>query len=151
MCSTFISCLTFNVFNICKVQHLWCTWWTALDLWMTATVWSRCGKTEVIGMHWVGRWQFLHLILLLSQHWWGGGVPSGVAWQMSDPPLDPPSRFPSWEGWSSILHASSYAEEDNSLEPPSTEGWQFFQPWCQMASNIMDRQQKHFLDTRPSL
>ena len=79
-----------------------------------------------------------------------GGIPTKVAQLMSDPPLDPPFRFPSWEGWSSILRASGYADEDDSLGPPFAEGWQFFWPWCQMASDMMDGQQKHFLHMRPT-
>ena len=70
---------------------------------------------------------------------------------MSGPPSDPPSRFPLWEGQSSIFHASGYAEEDDLLGPPSAEGWQFFHLWCQMASDVMDRQQKHFSHLRPNL
>ena len=118
---------------------------------MTATVWSRCGKTEVIGMCQVGGWLCLHLILLLSPYWWGRGVPNGVTLQMSDPTLDPPSRFPSWEGWSSIHGAGDYASKDDSSGPPSTEDWQFFWLWHWMASDIMDRQQKHFSHMKPNL
>ena len=43
---------------------------------MTATVQSRYGKTEVIGMHWVGWLQFLHLIHFPSPYWRGGGWPN---------------------------------------------------------------------------
>ena len=42
---------------------------------------------------------------------------------MSGPPSDPPSRFLSWESQSSMLHASDYIDEDDSLALPSTEGW----------------------------
>ena len=70
---------------------------------------------------------------------------------MLDPPLDPPSRFPLWEGQSSILHDSGYADEDDSSGPPSPESWQFFHLWCQMASDVMDGQRKHFSHMRPNL
>ena len=70
---------------------------------------------------------------------------------MLGPPSDPLSRFPLWGGQSSILCASGYADKDDSLGPPSAEGWQFFWPWCQMASDVVDRQQKHFLHMRPNL
>ena len=65
--------------------------------------------------------------------------------------LGPLSRYPLWEGQSSVLHASGYADEDDSLGPLSTEGWQFIWPWCQMASNMMDGQWKHFSHMRPNL
>ena len=103
---------------------------------MTATVWSRYRKTEVIGMCQVGRWWLLHLICLLDPYWWGGSVPDGLTWLLLDSPLDPPSRFLFREGWSKVLCASSYAEEDDSLGPPSAEGWQFFWPWCQMVPSF---------------
>ena len=50
-----------------------------------------------------------------------------------------------------MLCASGYADEDDLLGPPSTEGWQLFCPWHQMASDMMDGQQKHFLHMRPNL
>ena len=43
--------------------------------------------------------------------------------QMLGPPSDPPFRFLLWEGQSSVLCASGHAEEDDSLGPPSAEGW----------------------------
>ena len=104
-------------------------WQTALDSWMAVTAQSGCWETEVISMHQVGRWLFLHLILLLIPYWLGGSIPNKVAQQMLDPPIDPPSRFPLWEGQSSIFCAGGYTDKDDSLGPPSPEGWQFFQPW----------------------
>ena len=111
-------------------------------------VWEDWGDRDVSGLQ-VADPLSDHPSKLMLMGW--GGLPNKVAWQMSDPLLDPLSRFPSREGWSSILCASGYAHEDDSLGPPSPEGWQFFQPWQQMASNVMDGQPKHFSHTRPHL
>ena len=101
----------------------------ALDSQMAATVQSGCGKTEVIGIFGLvgggpsipsSVWAYADGV---------GGISNKVAQWMLDPPLDPPSRLPSREGWSSIFHTSGYANKNDSLGPPSPEGRQFFLLW----------------------
>ena len=73
-----------------------------------------------------------------------GAVPNKMAQRISDPPLDPPSRFLLRKGWPSAFCASSYANQDDSLGPPSPGSRQLFWLWWQMASNVTDGQPKHF-------
>ena len=102
-------------------------------------------------MCWVGKWHLLHLVLLQGYANGVGAIPSKAAWGMLESPLDPPSRFPFRRDCPSALCAIHYADKDDSSEPPSPEGWQSFQLWWQMASNMLDGQLKHFLQMRPSL
>ena len=92
---------------------------TFLDSQKMAAVWSGCRKTEVMGMCWVGGWHLLHLVILHDHADGAGAIPNKVAWGILDPSLDPLSR--SWlrKDWPSTLCASSYADEDDSLGPPS--------------------------------
>ena len=52
-----------------------------------------------------------------------GAIPNKVAWGMPESPLSPLSRFPFRRGWPHTPPADGYADEDDSLGPPSLEGW----------------------------
>ena len=102
-------------------------------------------------MCWVGKWCLLHLVFLQGYADGVGAITSRAAQGMLESPLDPLSRFPFGRDLPSALCAGHYAEEDDSSGPPSSEGWQSFWSWWQMASNVVDGQLKHFLQMRPSL
>ena len=52
--------------------------------------------------------------------------------------LSPPSRFPFRIDWPPRPPAGGYVDEDNSLGPPSPEGWPFCWPWWQGVSDELD-------------
>ena len=47
-------------------------------------------------------------------------------------------RFPFRRDGPHTPPAGGYADEDDSLAPPSPEGWHSFHPWWQMASDEAD-------------
>ena len=110
-------------------------------------VWEDWGD----GMHWAGNWNLLCLVLFQGCTNVVVIIPGSLACGMLESHLDPLSRFPFRRVCPGALCTGHYDDEDDSYGMPSPEGWQSFQPWQQMDSDIVDGQPKHFSQMRPSL
>ena len=99
-------------------------------------IWVWCKKIEMICMYPFDGWQSLCQILPLVPHWWGGGIPNVAVQWMSHPSSDPLSRSHLWNVDPVSLVLAGRMEEDDSSGPYSADGWQLFQPWHQMASDM---------------